>query len=77
MKGINPAQFIKRFGGQHGKAAGQKYGMQPHGRGAMPPPRPSGDNSTAPTMNTFGLNSSGRPSDASAPTPNTDAQNLG
>ena len=35
------------------------------------------DYGTTPTMNSYGLNSSGRASDASAPTPNTDAQNMG
>ena len=77
MKGLNPGKFIQRFGGQHSKAAGQRYGLQAHGRGAAPPPRPGMDYGQAPTMNNYGLNSSGRPSDASAPTPNNDAQNMG
>ena len=72
--GVSPKQFLSRFGGQHSKASAQRYGMQPHPAGAT---RPSMDYGTTPTMNNYGLNSSGRPSDASAPTPNTSDQNLG
>jgi hypothetical protein len=70
---INSKQFISRFGGVHGKANAQRYGIQPHPAGAV---RPSMDYGQAPTMNHYGLNSSGSPSDASAPTPNNAEQNL-
>lgn len=79
----DPGKFIRRFGGVHDKANAHRYGVQAHGRGAMPPPIPPGgvrpgmDYGTAPTMNSYGRNSSGFPSDASDPTPNTDAQNMG
>lgn len=72
--GVSPGKFIARFGGQHRGPQAARYGMQPHPAGAV---RPGMDYDTAPTMNHYGLNSSGRPSDASAPTPNTGPQNMG
>lgn len=78
MKGLNPAHFIKRFGGAHSKpnskTMAQRYGIRtPGGR----PPVPGMDYGQMPTQTSEGLNSSGRPSDASEPTPNTGPGNMG
>lgn len=61
MASINPQDFVKRFGGDQGSTGsqmGSRYGLEPDktnlGTGAM-------DYGQAPSNETFGRNSSGRP----------------